>query len=157
MHREKNEYIMDSTIMTYTFPSLMPFLCCSSFCWQLVGGKSSQNNRTNDQHKERTLSRLVEKKKTTKTAQSLESCPQNGNRSWRVNNLVHLEKEIFTIKHDRYTTLGETTLWAAGNRGSLLRGWSHCSALKSFLPSVVFGRRWYSLAGEFVVLLFPCP
>lgn len=90
--------------------------------------------------------------------QSLESCPQNGIRSLGVNSLVHFEEEIFMIKHDRYKTLGETTLWAARKRERVY-SWAEplLRVLKAFLPAVVFGRRWYSLAEDLVILLFPGP
>ena len=46
-------------------------------------------------------------------------------------------------------------------RGRLLMGRSAAQSVKSLSPQpppthpMVFGRRWYSLAGELVVLLFP--
>lgn len=89
--------------------------------------------------------------------QSVESCLQYGNKSVGVNSLVHVEEERVMIKHDRYETLGETTLWAARKRGGAYPWAACCSDVKAFLPPCGLWQEPASLAGALVVLLPPRP
>lgn len=89
--------------------------------------------------------------------QSMESCLHCGNKSAGVNNLVHAEEEIVMIKHDRYKTLGETTLWAVRKGGGEYPGAACCPDVKAFLPPCGLWQEPAPLAGDLVVLLSPRP